>query len=179
MKEGIGPTSFSFLDLVGRVCLSCSHFDLCSWLFGDQLILSDSSWPLLQNFREMCSTTVSGRRDCSVSWEMITFAGMQLQGRQGEKPAAALWWLLWRPSEVRGIEHLKWNQTPNTTEQSKTTTKTKIKNKTHTQKKLEWGKWFILFLHFVWFFWHYPVVLSIKLIYICIDFRKKVRGREK
>lgn len=101
--EGTGHISLSFLDLVGRICLFCSHFDLCFWLFGDQLILSDSSWPLPQNFRKICPATISGRKDCSDSLEMITFVGLQLQGRQGEKPAAAFRWLLWRPGEGKEL----------------------------------------------------------------------------
>lgn len=103
MKEGYRTHFLPFADLVGRICLFCSHFDLCFWLFGDQLILSDSSWPLPQNFREIHPATISRRRDFSDSLGMITFVGLRLQERQGEKPAAAFWWLLWRPSEGRGI----------------------------------------------------------------------------
>ena len=115
-KKATGHISLSFVDLMGRICLFCSHFDLCFWLFRDQLIFSDSSWPLPQNFREIRPATISGRRDFSDSLGMITFVGLLLQGRQGEKLAAAFWCLLCRPSEGRGIEHFQVNQTPNTTD---------------------------------------------------------------
>lgn len=106
------PHFLAFVDLVRRICLLCSHFDLCFWLFGDQLILSDSSWPLPQNFREISPATISGRRDFSDSWGMITFVGLHLQERQEEKPAAAFWWLLWRPSKGRGVEHFEVKSNP-------------------------------------------------------------------
>lgn len=129
MKESTGHIFLSSLELVGRICLFCSHFDLCFWLFGDQLILSDSSWPLPQNFREICPT-IFGRRDCSDSLGMIYLWGTATAKETGEKPAASFWWYLWRPGEGRGIEHLKLNQT-------------QTYNRHKKKKKLEWGERFI------------------------------------
>lgn len=84
-KKARGHISLSFVDLVGRICLFCSHFDLCFWLFGDQLILSDSSWPVPQNFREIRQAPISGRRDFLDSLGMITFVGLQHKAGGGGK----------------------------------------------------------------------------------------------
>lgn len=121
-KKARGHISLSFVDLVGRICLFCSHFDLCFWLFGDQLILSDSSWPVPQNFREICQAPISGRRDFLDSLGMITFVGLQHKVGGGRRGGYRVGRSLRLQSDIFSEDQgrvgrlniLKWNQTLNT-----------------------------------------------------------------
>lgn len=109
--------TFPFLHrLGGRICLFCSHFDLCFWLFRDQLIFSDSSWPLHKTSGEICPATISGRRDFSDSFGNDYLCGTAAARETGGEACCCILMSSVDPSEGRGIEHFQVNQTPNTTD---------------------------------------------------------------